>query len=125
MRDSDVAYIVNCYPLVERKITRAGCVTWLEAHGLDVPPKSSCSFCPYKSLESWRRLKRQGGVDWERAVAVDASIRNKRVQAGHLLYVHPARRPLEEAVKIPEDVGAHQLGLFEAEQPCDSGHCWT
>ena len=29
-----------------------------------------------------------------------------------------------EAVLIPEDFGAEQLG-FEFEQPCDSGHCFT
>jgi hypothetical protein len=28
----------------------------------------------------------------------------------------------EEAVRIPEDVGAHQL---EMEMPCDSGHCFV
>ena len=125
MRDSDVAYIVNRYPLVEQKITRAGCVNWLETHGLKVPPKSSCLFCPYKSLDAWRELKRKGGQDWEKAVAVDANIRNKRAHAGHLLFIHPARVPLENAVQIPEDVGAHQLGLFDAEQPCDSGYCFT
>ena len=29
MRDSDVKYITNVYPLVEKRITRADCVAWL------------------------------------------------------------------------------------------------
>lgn len=119
MRDSDVTYIRNVYPLVDRGITRAGCVAWLEGHGLPVPPKSGCTFCPYRSLGRWRDLKRDGGPDWQEAVDVDAAIRDKRAAVS--LYVHPGRRPLAEAVSIPEDFGASQLPL----EPCDSGYCMT
>jgi hypothetical protein len=128
MRTSDVQYIENLYPLVDRRITRLGCINWLEAHELDVPPKSACTFCPYHSLSYWGMLKRGGGDDWGEAVAVDNAIRHKREihgKSGMLLYVHPARLPLSEAVSIPEDIGARQLGLFEEEQPCDSGYCFT
>ena len=44
MRDSDVRYIRNVYPLVEQRMTRRDCITWLLARGLDVPPKSACTF---------------------------------------------------------------------------------
>ena len=118
MRDSDVAYITNSYPLVDKRATRADCVGWLEAHGLDVPVKSSCVFCPFKNRRNWQELKRGGGSDWEAAVAVDAHIRNRRPTVD--AFVHVARKPLAEAVKIPEDEGARQLEL-----PCDSGHCFT
>ena len=120
MRTSDVQYIVNQYPLLERRMTRAHCVLWLEAHGLDVPPKSACVFCPYHSLGSWKRLKRAGGQDWAKAVEVDAAISDRRDP--HSIYIHPARLPLEEAVRIPEDVGAAQL---EMEIPCDGGACFV
>lgn len=123
VRDSDVSYIINVYPLVDRRITRAGCIEWLQSKGLPVPPKSSCTFCPHRTLESWRQLKREAGPDWQEAIAVDRNIRERREK--HLLYVHPYRRPLEQAVMIPEDEGAHQIGMFDAEQPCDSGICWT
>ena len=123
MRDSDVAYITNVYPLVDLRMSRADCVTWLEANGLDVPPKSACVFCPYKSMASWKALKRQGGADWEKAVEADAAIRDQRDT--HTLFIHPARQPLPQAVSIPEDIGAKQLGFYEEEQPCDSGVCFT
>lgn len=123
MRTSDVKYIDNVYPLVDLRMSRADCAAWLERHELDVPCKSACTFCPYKKLDSWRTLKRVGGLDWQTAVAADQIIRNKR--PGFELFVHPALLPLTEAVAIPEDIGAHQLGLFEAEQPCDSGICMT
>ena len=120
MRSSDVGYIVNKYPLVDRRITRAHCISWLESHGLDVPPKSACTFCPYHSLSTWRTMKQKGGSDWERAKAADEAIRNKRPP--RQLFVHPAVLPLEEAVRIPEDYGAHQM---EMDIPCDSGHCFV
>ena len=124
VRTSDVAYIENVYPLVERRITRADCILWLESKGLDVPPKSSCSFCPYHQLIEWKRLKRGGGFDWEHALAVDREIREIRRHQGWGLYVHPARRPLAEAVTIPEDSGMAQMEM-EIEKPCDSGFCFT
>ena len=120
MRTSDVAYIVNVYPLVDRRITREGCVAWLQAHNLDVPPKSACTFCPYKSINSWKQLKRIGGPDWEEALAVDEAIRSKR--PNHSLFLHPALKPLAQAVSIPEDFGAAQL---EMDIPCDGGVCFV
>ena len=120
MRDSDVRYIVNRYPLVERRMTRRDCVSWLMAHGLDVPPKSACVFCPYHSLGHWKAMKAEGGRDWQRAEAVDAAVRDHR--PGHQLFVHPGRKPLIQAVKIPEDQGAKQL---EMDLPCDGGVCFV
>ena len=122
MRDSDVAYITNGYPLIDRRLTRADCKAWLERHGLPVPPKSACTFCPYKSRNAWKEMKRLDGPDWQEAVAVDASVRDRRPP--RQLFVHPARVPLEQAVSIPEDYGAHQLAL-DADPGCDSGYCFV
>jgi hypothetical protein len=109
IKTSDVAYIVNQYPLVDRRMTRLDCVSWLNAHGLEVPPKSSCTFCPFHSLNQWQELKRAAGPDWDEAQAVDAEIREQRPPSA--IYVHPARRPLAEAVLIPEDLGAKPRDL--------------
>jgi hypothetical protein len=119
MRDSDVAYIVNSYPLVEGHISRAHCIAWLEAHSLPVPPKSSCTFCPFHKLEEWRGLKREGGSDWRNAVAADdllATITNRPVN----LFLHSSHRRLEDAIRIPEDDGNAQM-TFDA--LCDGGYC--
>jgi hypothetical protein len=119
MKDSDVAYITNTYPLVDLRMKRADCIAWLKNHGLPVPPKSSCTFCPYKALAAWREMKRGGGPDWQEAVAVDQAVRDKRPQHGPL-FIHPHRLPLAQAVDIPEDHGATQLSLTDA---CESGFC--
>ncbi len=119
MRDSDVAYITNVFPLIDARLTRLDCISWLQANDLPVPPKSSCTFCPYRSLASWKELKTTGGPDWQEAVDVDAAIRDRR--DGFELFVHPGRTALADAVTIPEDFGASQPEL----EGCDSGYCWT
>ena len=121
MKTSNVGYITNVYPLVDSRITRARCVEWLEQHGLDIPPKSACTFCPYHNEASWKRMKQAGGADWDHAVEADEAIRNIPI-SGAKLYLHRQRLPLEEAVRIPEDYGATQM---EMDIPCDSGHCFV
>jgi len=124
MRDSGTQYIKNVYPLVDRRLSRSHCVAWLEEHGLDIPPKSACTFCPYHNKDSWKRMKQAGGADWDEAVAVDEIIRDKGKGDGKdfQLFVHSSGLPLEEAVRIPEDYGAKQM---EMDIPCDSGHCFV
>ncbi len=118
MRTSDIQYMTNVYPLIDRQITRADCMTWLEKNGLPVPEKSSCTFCPYRSLASWQDARNSNGLDWQESVTIDNAIRDKRPP--HDLYVHPGRKPLIEAVR---DRGTAEQLMFE--EPCDSGVCWT
>ena len=124
MKTSRKQYIKHIYPLVDRRLNRAYCVSWLEQHGLDIPPKSACTFCPYHSKDAWKRLKQAGGDDWDYSVLVDDQIRNMGKGAGleFEMFVHAAVLPLEEAVRIPEDYGAKQM---ELDIPCDSGHCFV
>lgn len=118
MRSADVNYITNIYPLVDRRISRAGCISWLESKGLDVPPKSSCTFCPYHSKGAWKDMKRSNNPDWHEAVNVDTLIRHKVPPTP--IFLHSGMEALPKAVNIPEDYGASQLEL-----PCDSGFCFN
>lgn len=120
MRTSDVRWLVNRYPLVDLRMTRQDCITWLNRHDLPTPPKSACVFCPYQNRQAWQELKRAGGSDWNTAVSIDAAIRH--VRPPYDLFVHPARLPLEQAVTIPEDTGMMQPSLLDE---CDSGYCFV
>lgn len=126
MRPSDVKYIAHRYPLIERKMTRADCIAYLQAHDIDVPGKSACVFCPYHRAGAWQELKRAGGPDWAHALAIDTLIRD--MSPPFPIFVHRARVPLEQAVTIPEDQGLVQGGLFDppevADAPCDNGGCF-
>jgi 3'-phosphoadenosine 5'-phosphosulfate sulfotransferase (PAPS reductase)/FAD synthetase len=56
MRHSRVDYVTNLYPLVDEKVTRAGCISIIEEAGLPVPVKSGCYFCPFNSADRWQWL---------------------------------------------------------------------
>lgn len=112
MKPSNVKYITHRWPLIERRMTRHDCERWLEKNGLEVPPKSSCVFCPFHNSAAWRELKMSGDGDWQKAVQVDEQIR--RARPPYDLFVHPARVPLTEVdVRNLEDKG--QLSLWDEE----------
>lgn len=49
----------RCRPLVDRGVDRAGCVSIIQAEGLDVPRKSGCYICPFQRDSQWRELWRR------------------------------------------------------------------
>jgi len=111
MKDSDVKYCVNRWPLIERRMTRLDCMTWLDRHGIEIPPKSACTFCPFHSTAEWRRIK-QTPEDWQEAITVDEAIR--KVRPPYDLYLHPSRIPLVDVdLRSEQDKG--QLSLWDAE----------
>lgn len=112
MRDSDVKYITNRYPLIERRMTRWDCEQWLVRHNLKVPPKSACVFCPFHDTGMWRSLKQSGNGDWQKALEVDEAIRKARPP--YDLYLHPSRQPLE-LVDFSTETDHGQLSLWDEE----------
>lgn len=108
VRDSDVAYIVHRYPLIERGMRRSDCLAWLEKHGYPTPPKSACWFCPFRSDAGWRWLRDHSPDDWEKACRLDRLIRRLPRVRGEV-YVHASCRPLAEAPFT------QQPSLWEAE----------
>lgn len=113
MRDSDVKYITNSYPLIDKKMSRADCINWLEEHGLEIPAKSSCYFCPFHSTKEWNRIKNTS--DWEKVIETDKMIRNARPPSlGLRLYLHASRKPIDEIdFRSAEEKG--QMALWDSE----------
>ena len=71
MKDSRVEFVTNLYPLIDRKITRAGCIEIIEEAGLPVPAKSGCYFCPFNSMGRWSWLLDTNPDLFERAVQLE------------------------------------------------------
>ena len=112
MRKSDVKYITHRWPLIERKMSRWDCIRWLDEHGLEVPTRSACVFCPFHSRAEWRDIRDNAPEDWGKAVEVDKMIRKSRPP--YDLFVCNQRKPLEECdFDTQEDAG--QLSLWENE----------
>ena len=53
MKDSDVKYIKNVFPLCDVRIDRDGCTKLLQNEGLPIPKKSGCWYCPFKKKQEW------------------------------------------------------------------------
>lgn len=80
---SDVLWITNRYPLVEAGMTRSACAALLREHGLPVPEKSACVYCPYHSDKAWRTIRDQDPKGWREAVAYDERLRAERGASLH------------------------------------------
>lgn len=122
-KGSDVKYINNIYPLLDKRMTRQSCINWLQARNLSIPVKSSCVICPFINNQAWQQMKRSNGKDWETARMVDSQIREERPP--YKLYCHRKCKPLAEAVVIPEDYGWQQMDFLEiSNDVCDAGYCF-
>lgn len=113
------------FPLVDRMITRANCIEWLEAYSIPhVVPRSACVYCPFHSDEEWQRLKTENGADWQRAIQVDAALRTTGSVANRdmdqTMYVHRSCKPLTQ-IEFHPHVNAKELQLgfaYECEGVC-------
>lgn len=121
MRTSDVAYITNRYPLVDRRLTRSDCIAWLRSHGYRVPPKSACLGCPYHADATWREIKRSSPAEWKETVAFDRAIRRGIPGVKGEAFVHRSLLPLD-VVDLRDDAERGQLALPGFGEEC-SGHC--
>lgn len=108
---------LRSYPLLDLGISRQDCRRIITEAGLPVPPKSACAFCPLHDKEAWRTLRREQSEEWDRAVLVDVTIRERarRIGRGDMGLVSPTI-PLPLAVD-------DQMALFG--DGCDSEWCMT
>jgi hypothetical protein len=104
---TDTKWSTPVFPLLDRFMTRADCLTWLAQHG-NVPhdvPRSACVFCPFHTDAEWERVKRDP-VDWARAVEIDKALRTTGSVANRdmrqVMYLHDACKPLDEVVLDPK-----------------------
>jgi 3'-phosphoadenosine 5'-phosphosulfate sulfotransferase (PAPS reductase)/FAD synthetase len=118
VRASDHKWMVTWHPLVDRKITRAGCHEWLRQNDYPEAPRSACIGCPFHHDDEWRHLKNNSPAEWQDAVEFDKAIRKCGGMRGDT-FLHSARVPLDE-VDLSTDVDSGQLMLWQDE--C-SGMC--
>jgi hypothetical protein len=106
MRDSSAARIEHVYPLVDRRLTRWQCRDIIERAGLVVPSKSSCWFCPYRSVRSQLALVRHYPRLCEMARVLEDRINAERRRCGK-----------DEIVVLRTD------GVEEQVDFCEAGFC--
>ncbi len=107
MKDSRVDYITNLYPLIDGRITREQCISIIEEAGLPVPPKSSCFFCPFGSLDRWRWLNEVHPDLYEKAMLLEEHSKH-----------FPSQRLTDQAFRHKTDITLRTLrGLLSTGEP--------
>jgi hypothetical protein len=110
---SDVRWIVNTFPLIDQRMRKHDCARWLIAHGYAVPPKSSCTWCPYHSNAYWRRMRDTQPAEWQRAVDFEANVqRMKSTRVRGTPYLHRSMVPLPMAPIDAPETGQEELFCF-------------
>jgi len=61
------------YPLLDAHMGRDECERFIAAHGLPVPHKSACWFCPSNQLDEWRELKARHPEQYAAACEMEAN----------------------------------------------------
>ncbi|TMK41461.1 MAG: hypothetical protein E6G56_04400 [Actinobacteria bacterium] len=117
MKDADVRYIVNRWPLVERRWTRADCKQHLADQGWEAP-RSACIGCPYHSNTEWRALRDGSPDEWQDAIRFEQEIQATGAALRGTPYLHAQRVPLPMVdLSTPEDRGQLTLDA-ECEAMC-------
>jgi hypothetical protein len=123
MRDSQYRWLRHRYPLIDRRMTRAECLTWCDRHDYPRPPKSACTFCPFHDNGMWRSMKLTDQESFADACQVDAAIRpgmaGPKRPTGGQWFLHPDRVPLADVdLTNIEDHGQQNLFENECEGMC-------
>ena len=114
MKPSRVKYIINRWPLIEKRMNRNDCIKWLESIGWTAP-KSSCIGCPFHSNDQWRALTKEEMQD---AIEVDRTIRFQSGAKGQQ-YMHRSLVPLDQVdLRTPTEMGQIDMFLNECEGMC-------
>lgn len=116
--ESGIAWERFAYPLIDRRIDRAGCEAIITRAGLPVPPKSSCYFCPYFSLAQRRRQLNEAPDLFERTAKLEDTLNERRAMLGKdQVYMTSRLIPLREAI-----IDDGQMDMFAPS--CDiGGYC--
>jgi hypothetical protein len=116
--DSGIAWQRLEYPLIDLRLDRAQCQAIIARAGLVVPPKSSCFFCPFHTARQWQELRENKPALFQRARELEENLNETRRRLGKdEMYLHRKLLPLAQATS------AHQQGVMDFEDSCESGYC--
>jgi len=108
------------YPLLKLGMSRSDCFDVVKEVGLPEPPKSACFFCPFHSLENWRRLKIERRDLFDKSVMLEEIINERRKENGKDdVWLSRRGKPLSLAI---DDQLAFDFG---GPEDCDAGYCFT
>jgi hypothetical protein len=121
-KDNVNNWATNIYPFLnypydffEKTWNRFDCISFFIKHNLEIPPKSSCIFCPYQSPDRWKKVM-ENETEKQQVINIDKAIRNMSMKGmRNPIFLTKHCLPIDEVnfKNIPDD-----LFLNECE-----GHC--
>jgi hypothetical protein len=117
MRDPKESWIKNSYPLVDLRMTRQDCLSYIARYPeVPTPARSACFHCPYHSNDEWRRLRDEEPVAFAKAVELDTKLRTgtqlRAVGVKGIPYLHSSGIPLDEVDLDTSKTDPDQLSLW-------------
>ncbi|ULR53854.1 phosphoadenosine phosphosulfate reductase [Streptomyces deccanensis] len=117
------AHEVIEYPLLDLGLRRDDCERIITEAGLPVPPKSSCFFCPFRTVDAWRHQRRHEPELFAQSVRLEETINRRRAALGRDdVYLTRYGIPLTQAIP---DESPGEGEVDEGDGACDSGWCMT
>lgn len=111
------------YPLLDLRMRRIDCERIIAQAGLPVPPKSSCFFCPFRTVRAWQQQRRDEPELFIKSVQLEKTINERRAALGRdSVFLTRYGRPLDEAIADPDAVRSPDAA---GDGSCDSGWCMT
>lgn len=90
------------FPLIEHEFTRRKCKEYIKEHGLPIPMKSGCWFCPFQRIDEYRLLYRKHPDLFYKAVALEQrNIMHNKNNNNKIYYLKGNRELLDMDVKKP------------------------
>lgn len=109
----------NRYILIEENINRSGCEEIIKAHGLPIPPKSGCWFCPFQKISQWKKLRQSYPEMFCQAVRMEQRQNEQRAEIGKEPF-YMKGKPLQKLVNEAQTVIPGFEDLAEL-PPCQCG----
>jgi hypothetical protein len=104
------------YPLLEANMNRVLCKRYIKDKGLEIPPKSSCYFCPQQTIAEWKLIRREHPDLFCKAEQLEQRNMEYRVANGKQpMFLYSNAKPLRVVV----DEGQEQLFKRDEYPPCE------
>lgn len=119
MRESDVKYITNNYPLITDKYTAEMCRDELISMGFSNIPRSGCYFCPFEKKRKFIAYTIKYPSSKQRVIDLE----NNALKRNPKLFLYD--RPLEKIFAVIDNQIPLTEWLEEEDDTCDGGYCFV
>lgn len=123
-KGTDPCYSQN-YPLLDLGLSRDDCVKIIVDAGLPLAPKSSCWFCPFKTMDRWQEMRRLEPETFQRSVELERLLSDRASKLGRGSTYFTSRGTTKKAYL--DELTSDQMTLFDdwSLDFCESGFCMT